>query len=270
MKELIFNIKYLFCKREFYIATFIILFLNLVHVFLCINESIRANYLFEELYSAEYQFVLYNNFINFDKLVIIVFPVIFSMIFSDSSWMDNNCKITNMLFFRLNYNKNIIIRAILSVFLTFFISFFGFLFNYIVLRIIYGTGNSLTYWQSTAFSLFCDTEWFLDIVRHHNPTLFVLIINLCVSLVLGLLSCFSYLISFFIKNRIVIYFISPVFLILSELIFSKLGIKFLSFIKCLRPFSKYNVENFVICLLILLFLNLILLYLRLIKKDLII
>lgn len=267
MKELKFNIQYLLKKKEFYLAMLIAFFINLIHVFLCVSESVRLNYTIEGSYSGEYQFILYNAFVTLNVLIIVIFPIAFSMIFSDSNWLENKRKTSNMLFTRLNFKKNILIRALLSIVVTFFISFFSFLFNYIVLRIIYGTGNALTFWQSTAFYLDLDMGWFLDNVRLSNPVLFVMIINISVSLMLGLLSAFSYLVSFFAKQRILIYFIPLIFLIITELILPNIGFKSLSFIKFLQPFSKYNIADFIMGALILLFINISLLCIRAFKKD---
>lgn len=267
MKELKFNIKYLFTKKEFYFAVLITFFINFVHVLLCVNESIRSHSLFEETYSGEYQFILYNSLVTLSALIIIVFPIIFSMIFSDLTWLENNRKTTNILHTRLNLKRNIIIRTLLSIFITFLISFLCFLFNYIILRIIYGTGNKLTYFQSTAFHLNTNNSFFLDNMRMNNPVLFTLIINTSVSLVLGLLSAFSYLTSFFVKQRVIIYFIPLIFLILTELIFPNIGIGSLSFIKLLQPFSKYGITDFIIGIGFLIIINAVLLCLKIFKKD---
>ena len=153
MKELKFNINYLLNKKEFYFAIFIALAINLIHVFLSIQDSLRLNQFFEELYTGEYQFILYNINVNLQALLFIVFPIICSMILSDSNFIENKLKTTNMINNRIRPNRNILIRLLLCVMLTFLICFFSFLFNYIVLRIIFGSGNFATFTQDVAFHL---------------------------------------------------------------------------------------------------------------------
>lgn len=267
MKELKFNIKYLFNRNEFYYALLIVFSVNLIHIFLCIINSMRLNHFIEESYSGEYQFILYNSIVTLHALLIVVFPIVFSMIFSDSNFLENKRKTINMLVVRINLKKNIFIRILSSFILTFLICFFSFLFNYIVLRIIYGTGNTLTFFQGTAFHLDYQTKWFLDSIRINNPVLFVLLINLSVSIMYGLLSVFSYVISFFVRNRIIIYFIPLLFLILTQLLFPLIGFKSLSFITALQPNSVFNIKSYIMCVCFLLVISASLLYIKLFKKD---
>lgn len=267
MKELKFNISYLLKKREFYLAILITLLINLVHIFLCVNESIRIGGSIEQAYSGEYQFILYNPNVTLGILIIIVFPIILSMIFADSNWLEKNRKTTNILYTRLNYKKNITIRILLSAIISFLISFFSFSFNYFILRIIYGTGNALTYLQTIAFNISGDNLFFLDNVRLSNPVLFVFLINICVSLILSLLTVFSYLVSFVVKQRIVIYFIPLILLVFTELVFPNLGFKNLSLIKLLQPFSKFGIYDFIAGVGIILLINIILFIFKISKKD---
>ncbi|MDD2644229.1 MAG: hypothetical protein PHC65_06065 [Methanobacteriaceae archaeon] len=267
MKELKFNIKYLINRKELYFVIFLTLCVNLIHVFLCINESLRLNHFIEELHSGEYQFILYNGIVTLNTLIILVFPVMFSMVFSDSNFLENKRKTTNILATRINFKKNIIIRMFLSIIVTFIICFFTFLINYIILRIIYGTGNRLTFFQETAFHLKYYDKWFLDNIRLYNPIIFVLLINLSVSFIYGLLSALSYLVSFFVRNRIIIYFVPLIFLIATELFLPILGFKQLSFITALQPFSEFSIISFVLCICFLLLVNTSLLFIIFQEKD---
>ena len=206
MKELKFNLNYLLHKREFYFVIFVSLFINLVHVFLCIGESTRVGSFYETLHTGEYQFILYNPIVTLTVLLIIVFPISFSLIFSDSNFLERKNKTINMLTPRLDYKKNIFSRLFLTLIITLFVCFLSFLFNYILLVIIYGSGNRVSYFQEAAFNLSFNSSWFLDSLRLSNPIIFTLTINLLVSFMYGLLVTFSYSISFFVKNRVVIFF----------------------------------------------------------------
>ncbi len=267
MRELKFNINYLFKRREFYIAIIIIFLINLIQVGLCVGETIRLNTFIEESYSAEYQFILYNAFITLNVLIIIVFPIVFSLIFADSNYIENKNKITNLLYIRLNYKRNIATRLLLSILVTFIISFLGFLFNYLLLRIIYGSGNRVEYFQSPAFYMNYSQKYFLDNIRIANPVLFTILINIAVSLILGLLSGLSYLTSFLLKHRIAIYFVPIIFLILSELLLPKIGYENLSFINLLQPFNQYSVKDYFIGTVTLVSINLLLFLKNIFKKD---
>ena len=61
---------------------------------------------------------------------------------------------------------------------------------------------------------------FLDTLRLNNPVLFTLTINIHVSILIGLLSCLSYAISFYLKQRIIIFFTPLVIMIFFDLILS--------------------------------------------------
>ena len=267
MKELKFNINYLFHKKEFYVAIIIAFFLNLIHVILCVVESMRTGIFYEAMPSSEYQFILYNPIVTLSSLIIIVFPIMFSMIYSDSNFLENKGKTVYMLALRINNKKNICSRVFLSAIITFIICFISFSFNYILLRIIYGSGNRITYYQEVAFHLTSQPTWFLDKLRLDNPLLFTFIINVLVSFMYSLLVAFSYIVSFFVKNRLMIYFIPFCFIILTELLFPIFNLNNLSFIKCLQPFSQYNIVSYFWCVGIITVISLSLLIFYLKKKD---
>lgn len=267
MKELKFNLRYLLNRKELYFSIIVIFFINLIHVILCVNESLRLRMFIENSYTSEYQFILYNAQIALNVLIIIVFPTALSLIFADSSWSDKKNKTINLLYTRLNYKKNIIVRLCLAVIVSFIISFVGFLLNYFLLKIIYGSGNNLTHFQSLAFSLTTESSWFLDDLRVSNPVAFAFVINCTVSLLLGLLSGLSYLSSFFIRKRIIIYFVPLTFLIMTDLLLPKIGIKGISFITMLQPFSVFTISEYVTGLVVLFCIILLLLFFSLKKRD---
>ena len=267
MKELKFNIRYLLQRKELYFAIIVIFLINLTHLILCVNENIRLYSSIEQSFTAEYQFILYNAQISLNVLVITVFPIALSMIFSDTSWMDRKTKTLNLLYTRIDYKKNIIVRLCLSIVITFMISFLGFLFNYLLLRLIYGSGNHITYFQSLSFYLDSLPEYFLDDLRLSNPTLFVITISCTVSLLLGLLSGLSYLGSFFVRQRVIVYFLPLIFLIVTTLLFPAIGMDRISYISMLQPFSVLSISNYMIGIVVLLGILSCLLFAVLRNKD---
>lgn len=267
MKELKFNIKYLLNRKEFYFALLIAFTISLIHAFLCVHESLRLNQFYEELHTGEYQFILYNVNVSLQTLIIIVFPIICSMVLSDSNLIENKLKTTNMLITRINFKKNILIRVLSCIIITIIICFTSFLFNYIVLRIVFGTGNSVTLTQGVAFHLAYLPGFFLDNMRIQNPVLFVILINLCVSFVYGLLSALSYAVSFFVKNRIFIYFVPLIFLILMDMLLHRIGLGNFSFLTIMQPFGKFSIGTYASCVGILIVIIMSLVCTILFKKD---
>ena len=267
MRELRFNIKYLLIKKEFYFAIMIAFAVNFIQVLLCVCENIMVSSFIEESYSSEYQFILYNGVIVLNVFLVIVFPVLYSMILSDSSYLDAKRKTIYMLAMRQNYKKNIIVRVVLSFLITFIISFISFLFNYFLLTIIYGSGNYISYFQEAPFNLNVYPSYFLDSVRLFNPFLFTILTSFMISIFYALISMISYVISFFVKNRIIIYFIPICFLIISEVLFSLLGFNFLSFIGVLQVFSGYGIENYFICSGVFLLLGILFLLIHFRKRE---
>lgn len=265
MKELKFNIQYMFQRKEFYLAIFISFAIQLIHVIL--NIQFYQSYYLEEIVSGEYQFILYNINISFNAIIVVIFPILFAMIFSDMNVLEDKRKTTNLLCMRLSKKKNILVRLFLSFMVTFGLSLIGFLYNYVLLRIIFGTGNLLSYTQEPAFLLQMDTTWFLDSIRIANPTLFILLISISVSFILGLLSSFSYAAANVINKKVVVYFVPLIFLIGWDILMAAFEIHKLSFIQFLQPFGAYMMKDYLLgCFLLLVFIFLLIIP-KLCEKD---
>lgn len=263
MKELKFNIAYLFNKKEFYFGIIGVLLVNIVHIFLVI----QGNEFYEMMPKGEYQFILYNTTISLSILVIVVFPILCSMILSDSCWLEKHRKTDNLLYMRLNYRKSTYIRWGLSIIITFVIVFIGFMLNYIFLVLLFGSGNVITTVQSMAYNLVGIPEFFLDSIRMVNPVLFVILLSLHVSFIMGLLSGIAFGLAFFTRQRLVVYFQILLFMIVLEAIFSFIGINALSIIKQLQPFSRFSMQDASILYTVLIVMNVILMFLQYQKKD---
>lgn len=270
VKELKYNIKCLITKKELYFAIFVILIINLIHVVLCVNESMRLNHFYEQFHTAEYQFILYNINVSFQTLMIIIFPIVCSMILSDVNVSENKSRLTNILFERIDYKKNILIRTVLCTVITTCICFIGFLFNYLVLRIIYGSGNNITLTQGVGFELMKIDGFFLDNIRIMNPVLFVFLINFFVSIIYGLLTSLSYCVSLFIKNKLIVYFIPLIFTIMTDMILNVFSISSFSIASILQPFGRYNLINYMTSVGVLIIVIVVLLLKKFRNKDIII
>lgn len=242
MKELKYNIKFLLNKQELYYCIFGVFLINAVHVFMVINHYAPDTI----LKSAEYQFVLYNSEITITTLLILAIPILTSLVLADVSWNDEHIGYNNFLKTRMDIKKNIWIRMFLSIMITFIICFIGFMLNYLTLYFVCGSGNLIIHFQSLPYHLVSESEFFLDCVRYEDPVLFVILISAHEAFVFGLLSAVSYTLSFFTKQKLVIYFQAILFLILVEVVFSFLGIDSFSIIKQLQPFSIFTIWNSIV------------------------
>ena len=267
LREVKYNTKYMLTKKEFYLTLLIVFLINLVHVFLCINESLRLNQFYEEFFTGEYQFILYNVNVNFQTLLIIILPMVCTMVLSDASVIENKLKTTNMIFTRINYRKNVIIRCFLCFIITFLICMIGFLLNYILLKIIYGSGNYITLTQGVGFDLQPIPNFFLDSIRIANPTLFIMLITVCVSILYGVLVSLSYAVSLYIKNKIIVYFTPIIFIVLIDMIFNKLELYSFSITTLLQPFGEFGIYNYLLCLICIIVLISLLVFIKIKKKD---
>ncbi len=266
MKELKFNLKNMINKKEFYLAIMGVLLINLIHVILVVNRVISLKTPLEKTMTAEYQFLFYNSEITFGAIIVIALPILCGAIFSDCNVLENARKTTNLLHVRINPKKNIFVRAVLSFFLTFSISLFGFLLNYFLLRIIFGSGNLITFSQELPFFQYPDTV-FLGNILNSNPTLFVFLICSLVSITLGLISSLSYLLSNLVNRKIIIYFIPFILIILWEVITIVLKVHSISILSALQPFETSKLSLYVKVFAILGIFNVLAFLLSLFKKD---
>jgi hypothetical protein len=266
MKEFIYSLKCLIQKKEFYFAIIGILLINLIHVFLVIHYNL--NTLFETGYRAEYLYILYNPSVNLNMIIIIVFPILCSTIFSDINFIEKRQKTNMFLYTRLNQKKLIFSRFIIIIFTVFLINFLSFLLNYISLYFIYGSGNALSYFQNSAFYMVSKKFLFMDSLRLSNLPLFLICVIAHVSFILSLLSGLAYSISFFVKQKIIIY-VFPFFIMLfTEFVCPLLNLSQYSIVGQLQPLSVFKVNDSIILYFILLLVSIILLRFSQQKKDL--
>lgn len=267
MKELKFNLMYLLKRKEFYYAIIGVLLINLFHIIFTIHYMCNTGDFYETGYKAEYLSILYSLDVNFNMIIIILLPIICSLIYSDINWIENNQKINYILKSRLNYKNNIICRFFLIIIISFSLTFLAFMLNYLTLRNIYGSGNSITYFNDPAYNLVLKKNFFLDSLRIINPPLFVAAICAHISLLLGLLSSLSYSISFYIKQRIIIYITPFLVIIVSTFITSLAKIEKFSIANQLQPMSTFSISDANVLYIFLLILGILLLIKPLKRAD---
>lgn len=248
MKELKFNLRFLLRKKELYYAIIVILLINLLHVIFVVNDS---SCLAETCRSGEYQFILNNHFVQFTPMVVLIFPIVCALIFSDTSWCDIKYGTGNLLYTRVNYKRNILVRFLINFLVSFLIVFIGVILNYVTLRFIFGSGNVVTHVQSTGFYLKTLPDRFLESTRLSNPQLYAVLLSGHISLIIALLVTISYSFSLFIKQRIFIYFLPVFIIIFFEFIFAFMGLSSLSFLQQLQPLTVFNYKDAFISYLLL-------------------
>ena len=262
MKELKFNLRYLLKRQELYFAIIAILIICLFQAGMVV---FKAQYIELEP-TSEYLFILTNTDINLNPIIILVLPVIGSLILSDSSWLELNRQTDTLLYMRLDYRKNIIIRWILSIAVTFIIVFIGLILNYLTLRFIFGSGNKIVIKQSMAYNLMPQNGLFLENIRMSSPTLFAILSSLHVSFLLGLLSGISYCMSFYIRQRLVIYFQILLLMFIYEIISANLGFGNISIINQLQIMNFFTISDVLILYGLLIIISGLLLGYYLIKR----
>lgn len=262
MKELKFNLRYILNKKELYFSFVIVMLVSFIQILMVIQ---RSEY-FELGQTSEYLALLTNSVEDLSPAIIIVIPVVTALIMSDSTWLDRNRKTEIMLYPRLNCKKNVIVRWIFAFIITYLVVFVCLMINYLVLRIIFGSGNIFTLNQSMPYNLIGIPELFLDDLRMSNPALYIVVTSGHVAFILGLLSSLSYSLSFYIKQRLVLYFQVLLIMFGYEIISSFFGFENLSIIKQLQIMSFFTMGDAAVLYMILTMFSLGLLIISLRKE----
>ena len=261
MKELKYNLQVLFKRKELYLTTIILFLISGIQIYLVVQRNLQLTYnsnnIIENTKTAEYLYILYNNDILLNSLVILAFPILVSTIFSDSFWVEKHNNILVFLCPRLNYKKNVYSQMLITFFISFLLVFLSLMVNYLVLRYIFGSGNFGDQQASLPFLLKSIPGFFLDSIRLQNPALFTVLCITHVSILCGLISLLCYSLSFFIKNKIILFAQSIIFIIFMEIICTVLNIGSLLIIKQMQVMSAYSMIHIVILYLFLLTVSII-------------
>lgn len=266
MKEINFNLHYLYHKTEFWIALAVILGVNALSAALSI---FTYDYELMSTMSADYQFILNNVFVNMISFVILIIPVAVGLVFADSGWLERQRKTENMLYTRLDLRKNCVLRYFMTMIVSFFMTMAGFLLNYLILYFIYGSGNRLTYAQDLPFAMLGYTDTALNTIFLSKPMLAVLVESILVSLVIALLSGLCYTLSYFIQFRllIIIYVLPFVILMASELVMTFMNNSAYSLVQLLQPFLCESLIPYAVVLPVLFLAGILLLYIVSGRRD---
>ena len=227
MKELKYNINYLLRKKELYIMIIFLLIIVIANVYMVSSEALfRMDDYKETIETAEYLQIFsgYSNWILCPMFILGV-PILSSLVFCDISWTERKGKIDNLLSNRLDYKTNTIVRFFLTIFGTFLLVFLTLLLDYLCLVYLFGSGAKIDYSGGAAFNIFTTIK-FLKELFYVSPFLHSVVSILHISLIFGLLTGLSYALSFYLKQKVLIYFTSPIiFLVLEVLLGSSIVLR---------------------------------------------
>ncbi len=267
MKELKFNLNLIFRKKEFYLFLIAMLIIVTLDVFSSIRNSIELGEYYETAQSAMYHMIVFK----MDWLapfLLLSIPIFATLSFSDSSYLEKEGKIEHLLYSRLSYKKNIIVRYIINVILVFLIVFISLLLEYFALSIIYGTVNKANIYGDSSFCLSIFNSQFLDSLRISSPNLYVLFNSLHFSILYALLVGSVYSFSFFLKKKIFIYFGGTAFILIVMCITEILNIPQFGFIYQAQWAMNYSIADCIYLIFFLFILGIAPLLVILRKKDL--
>lgn len=267
MRELKFNLKYLLTKKEFCLATFILFFINIIHVFLTIQYSNSLNLTIENNYSAAYQMILCNVQVVFNVLLVLIFPIVSAMMISDTSFYEKEKRIDSILFTRLNYKKNLLVKFFLSFLVSFFVCFSSFYLNYFLMKNLFMNGQGLSYFQSVSFYGVIDSLDFIDGMRFQNLELYVFLRVVVTSMTIALLSMFSYSISFYLKKRILIYLVPFAVILIGMYLFPLFHFSHNGYASFLQSLTNYTFQDVFLAFGILIFLSICFFFPHYKKKE---
>ena len=245
MKEIKFNLKLILLRKEFYIFILFLLGLIFFNILFSFKEASRRSLYAETISSPENLTLFGGTGFWILPVFIIGVPIFGSLAFCDLDFIEKRRKIDYNLSFRINRNKNRIMRMILIFLISFILIFFSLMLDYFCLKIILGNSLRNTFFISDmpAFLYTTSSQAFGNLI-YSNTSLYVLFLNLYPSLILALVITLCYAVSFYINKKMVIYFIGPILLIISDFIGSNMNIKALAILENLQYNSFNNFNSF--------------------------
>ena len=266
MKEFRFNWQYLLKKNEFWAAVFIVLAIN---VFAAGVSIFTYDSNFAMTMTADYQFVLNNVYVNMLAAVILIIPVALGLVFSDADWLEEKRRTDILLYARIDHRKNILVRFVMSVGVSFLIAMAGFALNYLILFLVYGSGNRMWYAQDLPYNMIGYPDIITNNLWLSFPFVAVAVEAVVVSIMLGLLSGLCYAISFYIPRRflVVIYLMPFLILLLSDIVMTSLNMNAYSLMMLLQPYFMKNFVPWLVGMLCLPLISMVLLVPQLLKRD---
>ena len=266
MKEFRFNWKYLMKKNEFWAAVFIVFAIN---VFAAGASIFTYDSNFAMTMTADYQFVLNNVYVNTLAAVILIIPVALGLVFSDADWLEEKRNTDILLYTRIDRKKNILVRFAMSIGVSFLIALVGFALNYLILFLVYGSGNRMWYAQDLPYNMIGYPDIITNNLWLSFPFSAVTVEALVVSIMLGLLSGLCYTISFYIPRRLLVlmYLLPFLILLVSDIVMTSVDMNAWSLMMLLQPYFMKNFTPWIVGMIVLPLLSILFLVPQLLKRD---
>ena len=245
LTNLKYDIKMLLNRKEFYWSICIMLLITTIHLVLNIYTKINfpsingnaGNYsVFVELLRPyAYQLPLSDIDVPYKYVIMLLFPLLASFIYSDSYITEKKYKVTNYLSVRMQNKKNVISKAIIIFVFSFSIVFIILIFNMVINAMIFPTSNTSDIYGHHIYDLEMVGDSMLEYWRAYQMDTYVVLNLLRFSFITSLISVMTYVISLFINNRIVVNFSPLIIMLVSHLFLTTVG---------LTPYSLLSVFDF--------------------------
>lgn len=243
MREIKFNLKLILLRKEFYIFILFLLILVFLNTLFSFREASRVSVYVETIASPENLTLFGGSGFWILPVFLLGVPIFGSIAFCDFDFIEKRGRIDYNLYFRIDKNKNKFVRTFLIFFISFLLIFITLMLDYFLLKIIFGSSlrNTFFYSDSPAFLYDANAQYFGNII-YRNSFLYIILLNLYPSLILSFVITLCYSISFYINKKMIIYFIGPIFLIMTDFIGSNMNIEFLAILENLQ-YNNFNICN---------------------------
>lgn len=241
MKEFKYNLKLLLIRKEFYIVIIILLLINLVQF--CLTKQFLTKQFpvlyYEEIASGEFQSLLINENVLFAAYIVIGFPILSSLIFSDSNYHEKVNRSNIYIHTRLNQKKNILSKWAISILVPFAVIFIILMINCIAHTVVYGMGRGLAVNNYLPYNANISKSFYLGNLMMKSPFLYSTAIIAHVSIFCGLLSGLTNAISYKMKNLVSIHLSIVLLILATSILVSFVQLSQVSILTMLQPVFSY-------------------------------
>lgn len=240
-KVIILNLKLLIRRKEFYFTIAAMLALIAIHTGMSIFY--QSGRITDFLRTGEYQLILTSTKVDFRYISILIFPILTTMLFSDSLACEKNTNFDKMLITRVNYKEYLIAKLAVVFFTSLIIVFLVLTLNYVVCVLIFHSGVYADSFGSSIMLVRNFGEY--SEFRIANVQLYTMLTNFKFSLVCALLSLTSAVISLYTTKRIVINFSVMAFTLVSFLLLDLFGLYTYSVVNLMLSDNMFKLYHLV-------------------------
>ena len=262
IENLKYDMKMLFYRKEFYWSICIMLLITTIHLglnvytklnFGTIGDSNQAYSVYIELLRPySYQLPLSDIDVPFKYVIMLIFPLLASFMYSDSYLTEKKNKVTNYLSVRMCHCYSIVSKAIVIFIASFIIVFLILIINMLFTTMIYSTNNTSDIYGHHIYELEMVGDSMFESLRAYHMDAFVVMNLLRFSFITALMSVVTYVLSFFIENKIIVNFSPLVIMLVTHLFLTTIGLTPYSILSVFDFHMSIQVHHFVVLTSILL------------------